>query len=54
MIIETEYGLCDERGLIMLNEPRPCPVCKAAHRFFVNRGGRTICAACAPESREAA
>jgi hypothetical protein len=31
---------------VVLVAPRNCPACKAAHFFFLNRNGRTLCAVC--------
>lgn len=45
-------GVQSDRALIVANPPRPCPGCKRAAAFLVNRDGSTLCTAC-DERREA-
>ncbi len=34
------------RGVVLLDEPYPCPACGCDHYLFVNRNGRTLCCWC--------
>lgn len=49
-MIETKdamlFRLPSGAAFLVLKEPGPCKRCKAAHYFFVNRGGTTLCSAC--------
>jgi len=49
MILTTKHAiLASANGCaaIILTEARQCKLCKAMHFWFINRNGRTLCAAC--------